>query len=54
MNVEKFVNSLTTPQIRALACQNGVKGWKTEAPNKLRDTLLSMDRVKALAESYDK
>jgi hypothetical protein len=39
--LEEWLHSLTEPQLRAFACQRGVKVWRTASIVKLRKELCS-------------
>lgn len=42
---EHVINEvLTTKQLRALACQNGIKEWKTDAIGTIRRKLLELPK----------
>jgi len=47
-NKQSILNHFSESQIRALACQNGVKSWQIDSVGMLRRALLQLDVIKGL------
>jgi hypothetical protein len=42
---QKFISGLTGPQVQALACQHGMKAWKTTSAHQTRTKLVKTPSV---------
>ncbi len=48
-HVAAWLDRLTTPQVRALACQHGIEKWESTKVGNLRTELLLMPSVQNIA-----
>jgi hypothetical protein len=46
--LQSFILNLSEPQIRALACQNGIKTWLMDSVGTLCCALLQLDIIKGV------
>lgn len=48
MNNQSILDYFSEAQIRALACQNGIKSWQIDSPGALRRALLQLNIITGL------